>query len=206
MIKTIQCTACILILFITSPINAQETTSIKVSGSAKHFDEAPVFYGSISLSETYSSYPEEAIALDQIKEKYDAALQKSGLSLKELKENPVAYTINGYEKEGMVYEYETSSFEDFIKFIGTRSRGVQRLNHGAMIIVDKKEAEKLLKEALQNAKDKAEIIAKAQGKKLGEIIHVYDKNDVNVSQHVSMYYDQPVSFVRYDIEVIFGLK
>ncbi|MDC6366411.1 MULTISPECIES: SIMPL domain-containing protein [Flavobacteriaceae] len=196
----------IILLFLSYNIQAQEVTSIKVLGSARHLDETPAFYGSVTLSGAYSSYPEDAMTLTQMKEKYDAALQKNGLSLDRLTENPMAYVVLGHEKEGTVYEYKSSSLEEFIKFLDTKSWGVQRLNYGAKVTIDTQEAEKLLKKAIQNAQGKAEVIARIQGKQLGGILQITDKNEINNSQHVSMYYDQPLSSIRYDVEVTFSLK
>ena len=118
----------------------------------------------------------------------------------------MAYIILGHEKEGTVYEYKSSSSEEFGRFLKTKSWGVQRLTYGATAIIDENEAKKLVQEAILNARSKASVIAQIQGKKLGEIVKITDNNVIHIPQQVSVYYDQPVGSILYDIEVIFTLK
>lgn len=196
----------IISLFLACCLHAQEPLTIKVLGRAMHIDSTPDFYGSVTVSGTYSSYPEDAMTLDQMKGKYNNALQKNNLSLDMLTENQTAYIILGHEKEGTIYEYKSSSFEEFSRFLNTKSRGVQRLTYGATVVIEENEAQNLMQDALQNARSKAMVIAKIQGKNHLEIVQVTDNNQINIPQQVSVYYDQPLGAIRYDIEVIFTLK
>ena len=184
----------------------QKEGSITVRARAIYKDQKPVFKASVSLSGNYSSFPSEAVSFEQMKVQYDKALQAQGLSLTDLVENHLAYTILGYEKEGTVYEYTTDSLNEFESFLATKSFGVQRLSYGSLSKIDKKKAKQLLHIALTNAKAKAIIIAEAMGKHLGDIILLEDDNLVNAELFKSMFYDQPIAQHWYDIKVTFALN
>ena len=186
---------------------AQEVSTIKVTGRAIHLDKTPTFLGSVTLSGTYSSYPSDAISLDQMKEKFLEALQKNKLSLSDIKENKLGYQIQGFDKEGTIYEMRTDSLQKMLRFLSIKSFGVQQFKNIALITIDEKENKVLAKQALENATLKAKGIAEAMGKKLGKIIRVEDYNNlvgVELEKYLSGY--EPVGKRIYELNVIFSIE
>ncbi|MEM7484013.1 MAG: hypothetical protein AAF348_02285 [Bacteroidota bacterium] len=185
----------------------QKPASIQVIGRAVHIDKTPLFKGSITLSAAYSSLPAEAITLPQMKEKYDAALKKNGLSLAQLNEDKFAYEALGYDKEGTIYEFETTSLEEIRKFMKSKSFGVQRLQFDQNIMLDVEEIASLSKKAFENAKEKAEAMVKNIESNLDKVISIQDsRNYLNEEIPKGLYYDKPIGHYQYEIIVTFALK
>ncbi|MBS9461181.1 hypothetical protein KIM67_02070 [Flagellimonas sp. 389] len=186
---------------------SQNPPSIQVIGRAVHIDKTPLFKGSVTLSAAYSSLPSEAITLTQMREKYDAVLKNNGLSLAQLKEDKFAYEALGYDKEGTIYEFETTSLEAFRKFMKSKSFGIQRLQFDQNITLDAEEIALLSKTAFANAKEKANAIVQGMGMNLGKIISVEDnRNYLDEEIPRGLYYDKPIGHYQYEIMVTFALK
>ncbi len=196
----------ILFLLLCAYTNAQETATIKVSGTVNYIDPNPLFEAIVSLGTTYSSLPSEAVSLEQMKTNYLEALYKKGLDTLEVKEDSDAYEYLGYEKKGTIYRYETKSLADYQKFMSTKTFGIQRLSYGCSSILDEKMAGELSKKAIANARALAESIAKGMGKKLGEAVQVIDRNEINYKVFTSLYYDRKPGENIYRVEVAFSLK
>ena len=197
----------IISLFLLIPFfsMSQETNTIKVIGQAIHIDNELNFEGSVSLSATYSSYPTEAISLKELKTKYNEALKKNGLSITNLKEDPTGYIYLRYDKDGLLYHFKTSSIDKFNNFLNSKTFGVRHLDYGYSIVISEKEASLLLAKAIKNAKNKAQLIAKAANKKLGDIVHIEDNNLINTELDQSLYYNWELGKYIYNINVTFKL-
>ncbi|AWX44617.1 hypothetical protein HME9304_01620 [Flagellimonas maritima] len=185
----------------------QKQPSIQVIGRAVHIDKTPMFKGSVTLSSAYSSLPSETFTLSQMKEKYDAALKSNGISLAQLKEDKFAYESLGYDKEGTIYEFETSTLEDFRKFMKSKSFGVQRLQFDQVITLDEEEIASLSKKAFENAKKKAEAMTKNIELDLGKVISIDDNRNYLDEEIIrGLYYDKPLGHFQYEVVVTFALK
>ncbi len=185
----------------------QKQPSIQVIGRAVHIDKTPMFKGSVTLSSAYSSLPSETFTLPQMKEKYDTVLKNNGMSLAQLKEDKFAYESLGYDKEGTIYEFETTSLEEFRKFMKSKSFGVQRLQFDQNIILDAEEIASLSKKAFENAKKKAEAMTKDIEVDLGKVISIDDnRNYLDEEITRGLYYDKPLGHFQYEVVVTFALE
>ncbi|NHF60298.1 hypothetical protein FK220_013170 [Flavobacteriaceae bacterium TP-CH-4] len=159
----------ISLLFILLPMlvmSRQNKAIIKVSGHAVHIDPTPSFNAIVSLSGSYSNFPSEVVGLEEMKIRYREALKKAGISWDTLKESPndFGYETLGYEKEGTIYEYRTTSVLEMKKFLTIKTFGLQHLRSFARFAIDAHEVKRLNELALANAKDKAVAIAAAMDK------------------------------------------
>ena len=200
----------IAFLFVSVLIMAQQnTTTIKVSARAIYVDDSPVFKATISLSNAYSSLPPEVTTLDILKQQYKEALKAKGIAWSELKENTTSFGYEnlGYGKEGILYEFRTKSLEKMVSFLKVKSLGVNINNPVSIITINKSEAKELCQKALNNAKEKAEIIAASMGRQLGDIQEIEDSNNpLNEDIETYLYYDKPVAQYIYSLNVVFTVK
>lgn len=186
---------------------AQEAATIKVTGRALHIDKTPTFLGSVTLSGTYSSYPSDAISLDQMKEKFHEELNKNNLSPSDIKENVLGYQMQGFDKEGTIYEIRTDSLDKMLRFLSIKSFGVQQFKNIALITIDEEENRVLAKKALENAALKARGIAQAMGKNLGKVVRIEDHNNlvgIELEKYLSGY--EPIGKRIYELNVIYTVE
>ncbi len=198
----------IAILIYTISIYAQEAT-IKISTSVTHNDPTPLYKARVTFGSGYSSLPSEVISFENLKQKYLQELDKAGFSGEVLKETPhgFGYETLGHKKEGIIYEYSTSSLQTMRKFMQIRPVGVESLYVVSIIEIDAKETEQLAQSAIAQAKEKALAVAKAMGKKLGNIIYVEDMvNRWGNTIETSVYYDRPPDEIKYSLDVTFSVK
>jgi len=183
-----------------------QITTIKVSARAIHIDPSPTYKATVSLSTVFSSYAVDGMDLPQLKSHYQKALESKGISWNELKETPYEFGFEtmGYDKEGAVYEFTTTSTEKMRAFLGIKSMGLQRLNAIALFEIDVEEAKTLYESALQDARIKAEAIAKTLGKKLGEVMIVEDNQYIGKQLETAIYYDRPAGEYIYTLQVTFA--
>ncbi|NJB71573.1 hypothetical protein GGR42_002035 [Saonia flava] len=194
------------ILFILFPLSllAQQQT-IKVSARATHIDSSPIFKTTVSLSTSFSSYAGETMNLKQLKEHYKAALVIKNIPWETVKETPNGFGFEtmGYDKEGVVLEYTSSSVKEMKRFLTTKSLGLQKLNTIAIIEIDPEEAKELYKKALENAHMKAQAIAFAMDRELGKILQVEDNLFTGQKIETSIYYDRPAGEYILSIQIVF---
>lgn len=199
-----------LVLFFPLLLIAQRPPAvIKVSARAVYIDPSPIFKATVTVSSTYSSLPEEMVTLEKLKKKFKEALQEKNIPWSDLKENPndFGYETLSYPKEGVIYEYVTTSISSMKKFLEIKSLGLQQLNSVCIINIDANEAKKLIEIALKKAKERALIIAEALGKQLGDIQEVEDLNNRwGEEVESSLYYDRPAAEYIHMINAIFTIK
>ncbi|MDC6385539.1 DUF541 domain-containing protein [Flagellimonas taeanensis] len=199
----------ILLAFLPLMGTAQEeNTTIKVSAKAVHIDPSPIYKATVSLSTAFTSYLPDGIDLKQLKSDYKKAVESHGIAWDEIKETPheFGFETMGYDKEGAVYEFTTTSVEKMRDFLGIRSLGVQRLNAVAILEIDPNEARSLSEMALKDATAKANAIALALGKELGPVEAVEDNQFMGKQIETSIYYDRPVGEYIYTLQVVFATK
>lgn len=201
----------VLVLFAPLLIIAQQQpTLIKVRGHAVHIGSKPVFKAKISLSGNYSSLPAEMLTLDKLEKQYKTALEAKGISWKNLIKDPYEFGFEsmGFDKEGILYEYQTKSIKKMKNFLDVKSLGMQVLSYVCIITIDEEAALTLSKKALDKAKERATTLAHAMGKQLGEIQEIIDLNSLSWGEEVEsiLFYDRPVGEFQYRINVIFTAK
>lgn len=163
----------LLFVMISSFSFAQiDKSYIDSSGQVEYSREVEKYSATIIVSEdlAYSSYNEN-ITFDKIKSDYFDKLKNSNVSITELKEDALAYTAMGYRKKGMVYQFETTSQEKFIKLLSISFSGTN-VNEKYVYYkpLPSKQVEDLSRRAIADAKTRAEIIAKSADKKIGRIL------------------------------------
>lgn len=183
-------------------INAQ--TTITVDGVTKHVDKGFFYKASVIVGDTYSN--SDNTTIEEIKTKYKNALKKAGINLNSLTENYNAYVLYGYEKDGTIYHYTTSSYKEIIKFLSVKSFGIRQLSPSAYIQISKEEQNQIFNDALANAKAKAKIMASTMGKKLGEIVLIEDLNRFENEIYMGYNYEGFPLTYTYNIRVKFELK
>ena len=186
----------------------EKTTAIKVSARAVHMDRTPTFKATLSLSPVFSSYVADGMDLEQLKSHFRKALETKGIAWEEPKETPYEFGFEtmGYDKDGAVYEFTTTSVEKMRAFLGIKSLGLQRLNAIALFEIDEAEAKTLYQSAMQDARSKAAAIAKTLDKELDDVLIAEDTQYVGKQVETTIYYDRPVGEFIYSLLVTFSTK
>ena len=199
----------LLVVMMPSVIAAQEqSATITVLARAIHLDSSPTYKATVSISPAYSSYASDGMDFEELRSLYQKALELQGISWKEIKERPYEFGFEtmGYDKEGAIYEFSTSSIEKMRTFLTIKSLGLQRLNSVAVIKIDENVAKLLYGKAMENARKKASLIALTLGKELGDVITVEDNQYLNEQVETAIYYDRPVNEYIYSLQVVFETK
>jgi len=173
-------------------VNGVHTYSIQPEYNAKMI---------VSLNNVY--YDPEGMTLTEIKATYMDRLLKAGISSSNIKENDLAYVLMGYEKDGTIIEFNTNSLELMKKFLSVKSIGVSKSDYGLTLELTDEELASYAKEAFDNAKSKAEAIAKKIGRTIGKAIYINDSNTRKVVE--SLYYSSPLNTKDYSLSVSFEL-
>lgn len=199
---------CCLFLLPILSIAQTEQQTIKVHAGSNYTDPSPTYKATVALSATYSSYASEAMSLEEMKMHFKTALAAKNISWNALKENPNEFgfeTLN-HAKTGTTYEYTTSSIEEMKQFLTVKSIGMQKLISSAVLRIEPSLLQKTYKKALEIAHMKAQAIALAMNKQLGEIIAVQDNNYEGEKIETSIYYDRPANEYKYNLEVVYVVK
>lgn len=199
----------LLVVMMPSVIAAQEqSATITVLARAIHLDSSPTYKATVSISPAYSSYASDGMDFEELRSLYQKALELQGISWKEIKERPYEFGFEtmGYDKDGAIYEFSTSSIEKMRTFLTIKSLGLQRLNSVAVIKIDENAAKLLYGKAMEDARKKASLIALTLGKELGDVITVEDNQYLNEQVETAIYYDRPVNEYIYSLQVVFETK
>ena len=137
----------------------------------------------------------------ELKERYLTKVKASGIDISKLKESEFQYLTTGYVKEGTVFSFYTTSKDELIKILKIRSLGV--INYNRYATYKPMDIEVLSKKAIENARQKAEKIAKNSNNKIGAIIAIKDENVNEIRE--AIYEDSTLVSVNYPITVRFEL-
>lgn len=198
----------LLVLISTSMVAQEQNATIKVLARAIHLDSSPTYKATISISPAYSSYASDGMKFDELMSLYQKALELKGFAWEEIKEKPYEFGFEtmGYDKEGAVYEFSTSSIEKMRTFLTIKSLGLQLLNNVAVLKIDENEVKLLYSKVMEDARKKASVIAFTLGKELGDVITVEDNQYLNEQVETSIYYDRPIAEYIYSLQVVFKTK
>lgn len=125
------------------------------------------------------NFDRPAVTYSDIREEYMEKLVDEGIAGQpdvHLKEDPLAYSLMGYEMEGNIIEYKTESLQMAQKFLSIKSDGVFKSDSIMWIELTDEEMAEYAKKAFENAKQKAMAIAKNVGKGLGDVTFIEDTN------------------------------
>ena len=155
----------------------------------------------VSLNNVY--YDSQTMSLSEIKSSYLDKLAKIGITSDRLEEDPLHYSMLGYEKEGLIIEFKTNSLDEMQKFLGVKSMGVTRSDTTLKAEITDAQMADYSKTAFDDAKKKAQSIAEKIGRKIGQAIYISDTNYKKISE--SMYYGNVNQERDYYISVSFEL-
>jgi len=191
----------IAFITINTAVKAQEKKSfIEVAGTTTYKKSVEKYHATIIISEDML-YNNGSERFADLKEMYLTKVKASNIDISKFKESEFQYLTTGYNKEGTVFNFETKSRDEFIKGLKIKSLGVVVFSrYVSYKLVD---TEVLSKKAIDNARQKAEKIAKNTNKKVGSIILIKDDNINEIRE--SIYEDNTVVPVNYQITVRFEL-
>lgn len=194
---------CLITLFVTMTSFAQNTpNTISVSGNYSYTVQPELTAKMIlSLSNVYYDAP--GLNLPELKSTYLNNISKAGLDKNMVKEDELAYAMMGYEKEGVILEFKTKSLEQLKTFLNVKALGVSKSDASIEFTLTDDEMANYAKLAYDNAKSKAEAIAKKIGRTVGKAIYISDSNNNKVSE--SLYYATDITSRDYYLTVSFEL-
>ncbi len=196
----------ILILFIfATPLFAQQpTNTITVIGEAiQETIEIEKYNITIEIKEVLADgYTNlETISIPQLVNNYKSKLNNLGLNFNELKENTVYNNTNTYNI--FSYTYSTSIVDNLKKVLSIKMQGITSW----VTIIGKEKTNtyiaKLNAEAIQDAKNKANLIAQNINKKVGNILSI---EDTNHKQQFYLITHKPDEKEKYYVKVSFSLE
>ncbi len=191
-------------------IAQQQPNTIKVNARVVYVDPEPTFKATVSISSAFSSFDNDMMSLNQMKEHFKKTLEDNGLSWNNIKKHKGTFGFEtmGYKKEGAIYEYETSSAEAMKIFLNIKLPILYRLDATSVIELDNQEAEKITRMALEKAAKKATFLTKAMKRQLGKILSIeQDIGDlVGKPFATTLYYDRIPGEFFYDVTVVYELK
>ena len=126
----------------------------------------------LNMEQLYYSDPSTK-TLDNLKKKYFQALKENTINPEEFKEKEIEFLTYGYQGEGTIYEFETTS-EIAIKNIAqTKMPGVT-IQYQFKAEIKPEQHIKILEASLADARENAKRVCKVANKELGEVIAISD--------------------------------
>ncbi len=195
--------ASIVFIFLSMGIMAQTNQNqISVSGIHK-YSIAPEYSAKMIVSMANVYYDAQTMTLSEIKSSYLDKLAKVGISSDRVKQDDLQYALMGYDKEGTVFVFKTNSVEEIKKFLMVKSIGVTKSDATLNATLTEEQMAEYAKAAYDNAKGKAEAIAKKIGRSVGNVISINDSNNTKIME--SLYYGSNLDSRDYYISVSFEL-
>lgn len=163
---TVLCFCCLFIA------NAQKDNTISVVGTALTERETTEYRikATLNMDQVYYSDP-QCRSLEEFKAKYFKALEEEGIDPSIFQEEKMEFLTLGYQKEGTVLKFETTSKKMAEKLMGIKMNGVTLQYQFKAVLTDEKRNE-LRKKALADARTNAEQLCKISGGTLGDIISI----------------------------------
>ena len=179
-------------LLFTVPLIAQEHKStITVVGETETIVDDDSYIVLIGLQQVlvYEGQGEvEVTSLDEVKKNYIKKLEASGIKFSQFTRNTYYEFAMAYSqsRESEYYHFKTSNKEDVRQLSKLKSAGMSVVN--TEVEAKKLTNEQLVdlsKKAIDNAKEKANALAKELNKTIGEIISIVDQN--SSAQYIQSY-------------------
>lgn len=193
----------IALILIAMPTFAQQSPNNITVNGVHQYTISPEYKAKMIVSLNNVYYDTQSTNLEEIKSTYMERLTKAGIDVSGIKEDDLGYALLGYEKDGVVLEYTTNSLEMMKTFLSVRSLGVSKSDSNLSVELTDEQMATYAKAAFDNAKSKAEAIAKKVGRSIGKAIYINDSNYKKLSE--SMYYASPLNTKDYYISVSFEL-
>lgn len=155
----------------------------------------------VSLNNVY--YDAQTMCMSEVKSGYLDKLAKAGISSDRLTEDSLHYSLLGYEKQGTILVFKTKSLAEMQKFLNVKAIGVSRSDTTLYLELSDAQVADYAKAAFENAKNKANAVAKKIGRSIGKAIYISDTNTKKISE--AMYYGNAKQTRDYQITVSFEL-
>ncbi|RRQ47860.1 SIMPL domain-containing protein [Maribacter algicola] len=196
----------LLLLFFLCFLNtlfAQESPNTINTNGTYEYDFAPTYTSSMIVSLNNVYYDAQTVSLEELKKTYKDKLGQAGLDTSKLKEDPLSYALMGYEKDGIILTYTTDSLEEMQNFLLVKSMGVSRSETSMKARLTDSQMADYAHKAYENAKQKAEAIAKKIGRSVGKVIYISDGNNEEINE--SLYYGNAIKKRTYYLNASFEL-
>lgn len=196
----------LLLLFFLCFLNtlfAQESPNTINTNGTYEYDFAPTYTSSMIISLNNVYYDAQTVSLEELKKTYLDKLGQAGLDTSKLKEDPLSYALMGYEKDGIILTYTTDSLEEMQNFLLVKSMGVSRSETSMKARLTDSQMADYAHKAYENAKQKAEAIAKKIGRSVGKVIYISDGNNEEINE--SLYYGNAIKKRTYYLNASFEL-
>lgn len=165
-----------LAALITISVKAQSVDkkqkSVTVSGSSVIKRELVAHKAKVTLNmdQAYYSNP-ECKTLDELKDMYFEKAQKNGLDVSKFKENKLEFMTYGYQKDGTVLSFESTTKEDIEKLSAVKMAGIT-YTYSFRFEMTEAQRKAFLKTALKEAEKNAKRVCEASGQQLAEILSI----------------------------------
>lgn len=172
---------------------------ITVSGATKMERTITGYKAKVILNTDQLSYINPAYTcLEDLQNGYFKMLEEKGFNTKNFKEDPLAYLFMGYQNRGVVLLLETMDVEQ-IKILSDNRFGGINLTFFKKSEIKEVEHQRMLKEALADAKENAERLAQAADKTIGDIVYLSERYHNKVywesySADYEQYFELSVSY------------
>ena len=188
--------------FFNSLLGQETQNTINTNGTYE-YDFAPTYTSSMIVSLNNVYYDTQIVSLDELKKTYTDKLKQAGLDTSKLKEDTLSYALMGYEKDGTILTYTTDSLEEMQNFLEVRSMGVSRSETSMKATLTDGQMADYAQKAYENAKQRAEAIAKKIGRSVGKVVYISDGNNPEINE--SLYYGNAVKKRTYYLNASFEL-
>ncbi|MGI9544434.1 MAG: SIMPL domain-containing protein [Cyclobacteriaceae bacterium] len=127
----------------------------------------------LSLDQLYYT-DSDCKTIEELTEKYFDKLKSNGIDPRKLVESKIDFLSSGYQKDGTIFDFETSSEEEIMNVLKARVPGVLPSYIEYQLTFDDSTYDEIVSQSLEAAKLKASRIAKANDQGLGRIISISD--------------------------------
>lgn len=178
----------------------QKTISVMGRAPVQRNVTAHKVKATLNMDQLYYSDP-QIKSLQEFKDKYFEALRKAGIDPGKFVEKDMEFLTSGYQKEGTVLVFETSSEDTVKKLLAVKMNGVT-LQYLFKTTIDQKTMDSLLKTALADATAKAQKLCDLTGQSLGEIISI--SQNLPLTEVWTGYYNDSDDYLS--VSVTYGTK
>lgn len=182
--------------------NASDKRVINVYGVAEKTTQSVTYKTDVTLTLDNSYYGGDPYnSLEELLVKYYEKVAELNIDKSKFTEDELSYVSSGYRKDGTVLRFETKDKAEILKLTGIRMAQVMPAYIQVKTETPEGDMKKLMALALENAREKAEMLAAISGEEIDEICSISSDYDT------STYWQSPNTdseFVR--LAVIFTLK
>lgn len=172
----------------------QQPNSITVTGSSIIKREVVAYRSKITLNmeQVYYANP-DCQSLQQLKEVYFEKVEKKGLNPLKFKEDKFEFSTYGYNKDGTILVYETTSKSEIEKLASIRLTGVS-VQQSFKFEMSEERRQLYLENALKSAETNAKRISAITGLEIKEIASISESSPLmNLWKNHHQDYDEYIT-------------